>query len=135
MNSRSPSARSETKAKAVRAWLVNRNGPVSTPGLAQRVGQEMAERVVADHAQKGARDPQPGQAHRDVGRGPARRLDEGRRVGEAGAGSGRHEVDQQIADADHLGHVVLLGPMRARGRAAREAPGGAFLGQCADQPL
>ena len=40
----------------------------------QRVGQEMAERVVADLAHEGAADAQPGQAHGDVGGGPARRL-------------------------------------------------------------
>ena len=137
MNSRSPSARSETKASAVRAPGSKRKGAMSTPCAGQRVGEEMAERVVAHLAHEGAGDTQAGEADGDVGGGTARRLLEGRRVGQAGAGDGRHEVDQQIADADDWAMPSSLGRCGATCRSgAARRPGGAGRAQRgADQPL
>ena len=108
MNSRSPSARSETKASAVRACAVNRSGADVDPGLGQGLRQEMPERVVADLAHEGARQAQPGEPDRDVGRRAARRLLERRGIDQAGAGDGRHEVDQQLTEADDVRHVAPL---------------------------
>ncbi len=92
------------------------------PGLGQGGGQEVAERVVAHHADEGAGHAQPGETHRDVGGRTAGGLHEGRRVGETRAGRRRDEVDQKIAHAHHLSHRPLLSS--AFHRPAEAAPPG-----------
>ena len=72
--------------------------------VAEGIGEEVAEGVVAHLAHEGAFHPQAGEAHGDVGRGPARSPREGRRVDEAGAGDRGHEIDQEVTDAENVGH-------------------------------
>ncbi len=72
--------------------------------LGQRVGQEMAERVLADLAHEGAGHAQAHQPDGDIGGRPARRLLERLDLGQLLAAHGRHEVDQQVAEAHHVSH-------------------------------
>ena len=93
-------------------------------GGSQRIGDEMAEPVVADRAHEARRDARSlATAGRNVGRRAAGRLDEGLGGGEPDAGDRRHQIDQSLAKADDVGHTqstraVLELPARIAGDVA-----------------
>ena len=73
--------------------------------FSQDVSQEVTKGVVADLAHEGAGNSKPRQANGHVAGCAARRFDEGRRIGQAGAGDGRDKINQQFAQTDGIGHV------------------------------
>lgn len=90
-----------------------------------RVGQEVAEAVVPDLAHESARHAQPREADRDVRGHPAGRLPEHLGGAEVLPRDFRHEVHQQLAEADDVGHgIPIAGTLAGRpGGTARSGRG------------
>jgi hypothetical protein len=76
--------------------------------IGQGLYQEAAEAVLPGFPHQGGLDAQPGQAHGDVRGGATGSLVEGGCGHQIGAGSDRHEIDQQLAHGDRVCHVDLI---------------------------
>ena len=75
------------------------------PLLPQQLQQLAAERIGADPSHEAGVDPEPRQADGDVGRRPARRRREDPRRPQGGPGRAGEQVEQRLAQTDHVRHV------------------------------
>ena len=95
----------------------------------------MTEAVLADHAHEGAGYAQAGEAGGDIGGSAARCFLERLGTGQILARDRRHEIDQQLAESNDVGHVAY--PPQDRNGPGRDTrpPRTGALQRGADQPL